>query len=209
MFYPLYLSFLLLFTNFVSSSFLSAIWMLYNQWSKELVIPKFSSPIVHFCDGLLVYLIQWLNRINNVDFVQNVCLKNCEICMHLILIVTQTFKKIEFFLVVPRNLNGHGVRFHGSWSLFYLWDILLLFRILWMLYNLMVQWSKELIIPKFSSPIVHFCDGLLVRRFSSFLVHNAPTQHLFSYIMAKTSKFSMRWWWGPLCSRPTRCVEFL
>ena len=27
-----------------------------------------------------------------------------------------------------------------------------------------------------------------------------PIQQLFSYVMARTSKFSMRWW-GPLCSR--------
>jgi len=27
--------------------------------------------------------------------------------------------------------------------------------------------------------------------------------------MARTSKFSMRWWSGPLCSRPTRWVGFL
>jgi len=30
-----------------------------------------------------------------------------------------------------------------------------------------------------------------------------PTQQFFRNIMAKTSYFSMRWWWGPLCSRPT------
>jgi hypothetical protein len=104
----------------LSSSFLSAIRMLYNlmvQWSKDLVIQKFSSPIVHFSDGLLVrklhdlkffqifllfvkcfYLIHRLNRMNNVDFVQNVCLKDCQICMHLILIFTQTSKNLEFFL---------------------------------------------------------------------------------------------------------------
>jgi hypothetical protein len=53
----LYLSFLPLFTHFISSNFLSVIRMLYNlmvQWSKDLVIQKFSSPIVHFSDGLLV-----------------------------------------------------------------------------------------------------------------------------------------------------------
>jgi hypothetical protein len=44
------------------------------------------------------YLIQWLNRMNSVDFVQNVCLKDCQICMHLILIITQTFKKLEYLL---------------------------------------------------------------------------------------------------------------
>jgi len=31
-----------------------------------------------------------------------------------------------------------------------------------------------------------------------------PIQQFFSYIMARTSKFPMRWWWDPLCSRPTR-----
>ena len=30
----------------------------------------------------------------------------------------------------------------------------------------------------------------------------------FSYIMARKSTFSMRWWWGPLYSRPTRWVDF-
>jgi len=24
--------------------------------------------------------------------------------------------------------------------------------------------------------------------------------------MARTSTFSMKWWWGPLCTRPTRWV---
>jgi len=28
--------------------------------------------------------------------------------------------------------------------------------------------------------------------------------------MARTSSFSMRWWWwGPFCSRPTRWVGFV
>ena len=36
-----------------------------------------------------------------------------------------------------------------------------------------------------------------------------PIQQFFSYIMARTSRFSMRWWWGPLCTRPTRGVRFL
>jgi hypothetical protein len=31
----------------------------------------------------------------------------------------------------------------------------------------------------------------------------AQTQQFFSVIMARTSSFSMRWWWGPLCTRPT------
>ena len=40
---------------------------------------------------------------------------------------------------------------------------------------------------------------------------STPTQQFFSYTMARTSQFSMRrrWWWGPLCSRPTRWVGFL
>ena len=33
-----------------------------------------------------------------------------------------------------------------------------------------------------------------------------PTQQFFSYIMARTSQFSMRWWWGPFCTRQTRLV---
>jgi len=36
-----------------------------------------------------------------------------------------------------------------------------------------------------------------------------PTQQFFSYIMARTSSFSMRWWGGPLCTRPTGWVGFL
>jgi len=36
-----------------------------------------------------------------------------------------------------------------------------------------------------------------------------PIQQFFSYIMRRTSKFSMRWWWGPLCTRSTRRVRFL
>jgi hypothetical protein len=35
-----------------------------------------------------------------------------------------------------------------------------------------------------------------------------PIQQFFSYIMGRTSKFSMRWWWGSLCTRPTRGLEF-
>jgi len=32
---------------------------------------------------------------------------------------------------------------------------------------------------------------------------STPTQQFFSYIMVRTSWFSMRWWWwGPLCTRP-------
>ena len=43
-----------------------------------------------------------------------------------------------------------------------------------------------------------------------WLLFNAysPIFHLL-YIMEKTSWFSMRWWWGPLCSRPTHWVGFL
>jgi hypothetical protein len=36
-----------------------------------------------------------------------------------------------------------------------------------------------------------------------------PTQQFFSYIMARTNQFSMRWWWGPLCTNPTHFVGFL
>jgi len=35
-----------------------------------------------------------------------------------------------------------------------------------------------------------------------------PNHQFFSYIMARTSQFSMRWWWCPRCSRPTRWVRF-
>jgi hypothetical protein len=35
-----------------------------------------------------------------------------------------------------------------------------------------------------------------------------PIQQFFSYIMTRTSLFSMRWWWGPLCTRPTHWVVF-
>jgi len=33
-----------------------------------------------------------------------------------------------------------------------------------------------------------------------------PSEHIFSYIMARTSYISMRWLWDPLCTRPTRWV---
>jgi len=36
-----------------------------------------------------------------------------------------------------------------------------------------------------------------------------PIQQFVSYIMARTSSFSVRWWWGPLCTRPTRWGGFL
>jgi hypothetical protein len=32
---------------------------------------------------------------------------------------------------------------------------------------------------------------------------------IFSYFLARTSYFSMRWWWGTLCTRPPRWVGFL
>jgi len=37
----------------------------------------------------------------------------------------------------------------------------------------------------------------------------SPTQQFFSYIMVRTSSILMRWWWGPLCSKPTRWIGFL
>jgi hypothetical protein len=43
---------------------------------------------------------------------------------------------------------------------------------------------------------------------SEWLLFNANSA-IFSYIMARTSYFSMRWWWGPLCTRPTRLVGLL
>jgi len=36
-----------------------------------------------------------------------------------------------------------------------------------------------------------------------------PTPQLFSYIMARTSYFSMKWRWGPLYTRPTSLFWFL
>jgi hypothetical protein len=36
-----------------------------------------------------------------------------------------------------------------------------------------------------------------------------PTQQFFSYIIWRTSKFLMIWWWGLLCTRQTRRVGFL
>jgi hypothetical protein len=35
-----------------------------------------------------------------------------------------------------------------------------------------------------------------------------PTQQFSSYIMARTIEFSMRWWWGPLCTRPTSWILY-
>jgi len=35
------------------------------------------------------------------------------------------------------------------------------------------------------------------------------SQQFCSYIMARTSYFSMRWCWGSLCTRPTRWVGVL
>jgi hypothetical protein len=37
----------------------------------------------------------------------------------------------------------------------------------------------------------------------------APTYQFFGSVMARTSKFSMRWWWGSLCFKPTRLVGYL
>ena len=36
-----------------------------------------------------------------------------------------------------------------------------------------------------------------------------PTQQFFSNIRAKTSQFSMRWWWGSLCTRASHLIGFL
>jgi hypothetical protein len=37
----------------------------------------------------------------------------------------------------------------------------------------------------------------------------APTYQFFGSVIARTSKFSMRWWWGSLCFKPTRLVGYL
>jgi hypothetical protein len=33
-------------------------------------------------------------------------------------------------------------------------------------------------------------------------------EQFFSYIMARTNYILMRWWWCPLCSRPTHLLDF-
>jgi len=35
-----------------------------------------------------------------------------------------------------------------------------------------------------------------------------PSEQFFSYIMARTTSFSMRWWWDLLCTKPTRLLDF-
>ena len=35
-----------------------------------------------------------------------------------------------------------------------------------------------------------------------------PIQQFFSYIMGRTSKFSMRWWWGPFCNNMSDKSKF-
>jgi hypothetical protein len=35
-----------------------------------------------------------------------------------------------------------------------------------------------------------------------------PTHQIVSYIMARTSYFAMRWWWGSFCNRQTRLIGF-
>jgi hypothetical protein len=40
------------------------------------------------------------------------------------------------------------------------------------------------------------------------LIHNFSNKKLHSYITAKTNYISIRWWWGQLCSRPTRLFGF-
>jgi len=40
----------------------------------------------------------------------------------------------------------------------------------------------------------------------------AVIQQFINYIIARTSYFSMRWWWGwgcPLCTKSTRLVGYL
>ena len=54
--------------------------------------------------------------------------------------------------------------------------------------------------------MVNWCDVI------NFWVSDCclmPIQQFFSYIMARTSWFSMRWWWGLLCTRPTVLAGFL
>jgi hypothetical protein len=34
------------------------------------------------------------------------------------------------------------------------------------------------------------------------------TQQFFSYLMDRTSNITMRWWWFPLCARPTGLIEY-
>jgi hypothetical protein len=58
------------------------------------------------------------------------------------------------------------------------------------------------------------CDDMIVKMWllvkSEWLMDCCftPIQQFFSYIMARTSLFSTRWRWGPLCTRPTRLVWF-
>ena len=59
------------------------------------------------------------------------------------------------------------------------------------------------------------CQGLILEidiniYFSAWLSDSCltPTHHFFCHIMARTSKFSIRWWCGPLCTRLTCLVGF-
>jgi hypothetical protein len=44
--------------------------------------------------------------------------------------------------------------------------------------------------------------------FSTPVTNKRVIKWFYSYIMARTSSFSMRWWRGTLCTRPTRLVGF-
>ena len=44
---------------------------------------------------------------------------------------------------------------------------------------------------------------------SEWLLVNANSAIFQLYLVARTSKFSMRWWWSPICTRPTCWFGFL
>jgi hypothetical protein len=74
-----------------------------------------------------------------------------------------------------------------------------------------VSWGHPLGIPKcfyFKQKILRKDKHILYIEWVSDCCLT-PTQQFFNYVMARTSWFSMRWIWGPLCNRLTCLVGFL
>ena len=87
---------------------------------------------------------------------------------------------VRYWIKYHKNLDGHMV-------------VRVILRYVYIYYSLSPFWVSEWV-----SEWVSDCCLTQTQQFFSYM-----------YIIARTSYFSMRWWWCPLCSRSTRIVVFL
>ena len=118
-----------------------------------------------------------------------------------------SFVHIWFFFCPKRTIPhpGNASLVHFVWAVLVLQKSKIstvnrhqvMAKITWTL----VKWAKK-----------KYMNSYFQQSLSSWWVSDCcltPIQQVFSYIMVGTGYFSMRWWWDPLCSRPTRWVEFV